>query len=68
MLVLSRRPNEQIVIGHDIRITVVEIRGNRVKLGITAPAEVAVHRHEVGDRLRQAADARATEQPVTGVR
>jgi carbon storage regulator len=47
MLVLSRRLNETIVINDNIRVTVVEIRGDRVRLGITAPREVPVHREEV---------------------
>ena len=47
MLVLSRKKNESIVINHDITITVVEIRGDKVRLGIVAPKEVSVHRQEV---------------------
>ncbi len=47
MLVLSRHRDEQIMIGDDIVITVVEIRGDKVRLGIEAPKEVPVHREEV---------------------
>ena len=47
MLVLSRKKNESIVIGDSIVVTVVEIRGDRVRLGIEAPREIAVHRKEV---------------------
>lgn len=47
MLVLSRKKNESIVINDDIVITVVEIRGDKVRLGIQAPREVPVHRSEV---------------------
>lgn len=47
MLVLSRKEDEQIVIGDDVRVTVVEIKGNRVKLGIQAPPTISIHRHEV---------------------
>jgi carbon storage regulator len=46
MLVLSRRKNESIVINNDITITVVEIHGDKVRLGIVAPKEVPVHRQE----------------------
>jgi len=53
MLVLSRKKNEQILVGKDIRITVVDIRGQRVKLGITAPPEVTVHREELERRMQQ---------------
>jgi carbon storage regulator len=47
MLVLSRKKNESIVIANDIVITVVEIRGDKVRLGIVAPKDVPVHREEV---------------------
>ena len=51
MLILSRKLNEQIVIGDQIVITVVAIRGGNVRLGIDAPTEVPVHRQEVYDAL-----------------
>jgi carbon storage regulator len=47
MLVLTRRAGEEIVIGDDIRLTVVRIRGNNVRLGISAPAETRVRRSEL---------------------
>ncbi|MGL6073700.1 MAG: carbon storage regulator CsrA [Fimbriiglobus sp.] len=47
MLVLSRKKNESIVINNDVIITVVEIRGDKVRLGIVAPKDVSVHREEV---------------------
>lgn len=47
MLVLSRRPGEEIVIGGDVSITVLEIRGGRVLLGVTAPRTVTIDRSEV---------------------
>ena len=53
MLVLSRKAQEAIVIGNNIRITVVEISGGRVKLGISAPAEVPVHRAEIDKKIRR---------------
>ena len=49
MLVLSRKKNESIVINNDITIVIVEIRGDKVRLGVEAPKEVPVHRREVYD-------------------
>ena len=54
MLVLTRKQNERIVIAGDIEITVVEVRGGRVKLGIECPKETSVHRREVLNRLAHA--------------
>jgi len=51
MLVLSRKKNESIVINSDIVITVVEIRGDKVRLGINAPKNVPVHRQEVYEAI-----------------
>ena len=53
MLVLTRRINESIVISDDISVLVVEVRGDRVRLGIEAPKDVTVHRKEVYDVIRE---------------
>lgn len=53
MLVLSRKKDESIVIDDNIILTVVEIRGDKVRLGITAPREVPVHRQEIHDAIQQ---------------
>lgn len=53
MLVLSRKKNESIVINDQIVITIVEIRGDKVRLGIQAPKEVPVHRSEVHEAIRE---------------
>ena len=53
MLVLSRKKNESIVINDDISIVVVEIRGDKVRLGVEAPKEVPVHRREVYDAIQR---------------
>ena len=53
MLVLSRQRDETIMIGDTIEITVVDIRGDKVRLGITAPKEVAVHRKEVYEAIKR---------------
>ncbi len=52
MLVLSRKKNESIIINDDITITVVEIRGDKVRLGIEAPKSVTVHRQEVYEAIQ----------------
>lgn len=53
MLVLSRQRDESIVIGDNIVITIVDIRGDKVRLGIEAPGEVPVHRREVFDAIQR---------------
>lgn len=53
MLVLSRQRDETIMIGDDIEVTVVDIRGDKVRLGINAPKEIAVHRKEVYEAIRR---------------
>ena len=57
MLVLSRKKNESIVINNDITIVVVEIRGDKVRLGVEAPKEVPVHRREVYDAIHRSGEA-----------
>jgi carbon storage regulator len=56
MLVLTRRIGETIVIDHDIRITIVSVRGERVRLGITAPRMVQVDREEIHERRTESKD------------
>jgi len=51
MLVLSRRADESLFIGDDIKITVLDIRGGQVRIGITAPDSIKVHREEVYQRI-----------------
>ncbi|HEY8532335.1 MAG TPA: carbon storage regulator CsrA [Micromonospora sp.] len=54
MLVLTRRPGESVMIGDDVVVTVLEVRGDVVRIGIRAPRDVQVHREEVYRELRQA--------------
>lgn len=60
MLVLTRRANESIVIGSDVVVTVLEVRGDQVRLGIRAPRSVSVHREEVFAELERANRAAAS--------
>ena len=53
MLVLSRKKQEQVVIGDDILVTVVDVRGNKVRLGVDAPKDVPVHRKEVHTAIKR---------------
>ena len=51
MLILTRKVGESVLIGDDISITVLSVRGNQVKLGVQAPKEVSVHREEIYQRI-----------------
>lgn len=53
MLVLARKPNQSIMIGDDIEIKIVDVRGDQVKIGISAPKKIAVHRKEVYEEIKR---------------
>ncbi len=61
MLVLSRQRDESIMIGDDVEITIVDVRGDKVRLGITAPKQIPVHRREIYDAIQ-----REKEQAAAG--
>ena len=62
MLVLSRQKNESIVIGDDVEIVIVDVRGDKVRLGITAPKKISVHRKEIYEAIqREKAEAEEKE-------
>jgi carbon storage regulator len=65
MLVLSRQRDETIMIGDEIEITVVDIRGDKVRLGINAPTRIAVHRKEVYEAIRKENEQAAMMQSTT---
>jgi carbon storage regulator len=53
MLVLSRFKDESIMVGEDVEVTIVDVRGNKVRLGITAPKNIPVHRREVYEAIHR---------------
>jgi len=63
MLVLSRRKGESVIIGNDIKVTIIDVRGDQVRLGIEAPRSVSVHREEIYQQVldENAAAARSVD-------
>ena len=60
MLILTRRAGETVMIGSDVTITVLGIKGNQVRIGINAPKDVAVHREEIFERIKNEQNGRDT--------
>jgi carbon storage regulator len=66
MLVLSRRIGEEIIIGPDIVLTIVDIRGDKVRLGLQAPIEIPIHRREVAEAIALEQLLKAESSPEDG--
>lgn len=62
MLILTRKPGESIVIGDNVTITVLGVRGNQVRLGVEAPIEISVHREEIYHRIQREKTRRKAEE------
>lgn len=70
MLILTRRVGETVVIGDDVTVTVLGVKGNQVRLGVNAPREVAVHREEIFERIKRERGEEETVSPqyINGAR
>lgn len=66
MLILTRRVGETLMVGDDVTVTVLGVKGNQVRIGVNAPKDVAVHREEIYDRIRkenEGGDAGKPDEP-----
>jgi carbon storage regulator len=67
MLILTRRVGETVMIGNDVTVTVLGVKGNQVRIGVNAPRDVAVHREEIFERIkREEQDGDATRPAKSG--
>ncbi len=64
MLILTRRAGEAVMIGNDVTITVLGVKGNQVRIGINAPKDVAVHREEIYERIQSEKSGESGTAPV----
>ncbi|BFM48431.1 carbon storage regulator CsrA [Marinomonas sp. THO17] len=61
MLVVTRRPGETINIGDDIQVTVLGVQGNHIRIGVKAPRQISVHRHEIYKRIQESRNETTAE-------
>ncbi len=64
MLILTRRAGETVMVGSDVTITVLGVKGNQVRIGINAPKDIAVHREEIYERIQNEKSAKDAEAPA----
>jgi len=67
MLILTRRVGETVMIGHDVTVTVLGVKGNQVRIGVNAPKDVAVHREEIYERIKREEDRDSSGVAVTKI-
>lgn len=66
MLILTRRVGETVMIGDNVTVTVLGVKGNQVRIGVNAPKEVAVHREEIFERIKREEQAGPAKRPASG--
>jgi carbon storage regulator len=64
MLILTRRVGETVMIGDNVTVTVLGVKGNQVRVGVNAPKEVAVHREEIYERIKREEEAGVAKRPT----
>jgi carbon storage regulator len=64
MLILTRRAGETVMIGNDVTITVLGVKGNQVRIGINAPKDIAVHREEIYERIQREKSGESGDAPA----
>ncbi len=66
MLILTRRVGETVMIGNDVTVTVLGVKGNQVRVGVNAPRDVAVHREEIFERIKREEQGDGSSRPAGG--
>jgi len=67
MLILTRRVGETLMIGNDVTVTVLGVKGNQVRIGVNAPKDIAVHREEIFERIKREEDYFRSGAPVAKI-